>query len=125
MSLDSRIDALANIRGANDVRVPMHVWCQRPDGRAGETLDNRTPIQYLPLPAYSEVIDLHNLLRLLLFGMDRHGQAGIQSYSKAVAKIVMSLLSMTCDAFEDYRLNAVTLRNLNSLAHLIPHLGWG
>lgn len=122
MSLDSRIDALANIRGASDVRVPMHVWCQRPDGRAGETLDNRTPIECLPLPAYSEVIDL---LRLLLLGLDRHGQAGIQSYSKAVAKIVMSLLSMTCDAFEDYRLNAVTLRNLNSLVHLIPHLGRG
>lgn len=122
MSLDSRIDALANIRGASDVRVPMHVWCQRPDGRAGETLDNRTPIEYLPLPVYSEVIDSHNLL---LLGMDRHGQAGIQSYSKAVAKIVKSLLSMTCDAFEDCRLNVVTLRNLNSLAHPIPHFGWG
>jgi thymidylate synthase (FAD) len=66
----------------------------------------------LPLSTYTEAywkIDGHNLLGFLELRMDRHAQVDIQIYAIAIAKIVKSLLPITWEAFEDYRLNALTL----------------
>ena len=66
----------------------------------------------LPLSTYTEAYwkcDLRNTLHFLQLRMDRHAQEEIRTYSNAIAKFVKSLLPLTWEAFEDYRLNAMTL----------------
>jgi thymidylate synthase ThyX len=66
----------------------------------------------LPLSNYTEAIwkcDIHNLLHYLRLRMDEHAQLEIRSYASAIAEIVKDLFPQTWQAFEDYRLNAVSL----------------
>jgi len=66
----------------------------------------------LPLSTYTEAywkIDGHNLLHFLELRLGHHAQAEISIYGKAIAEIVTSILPTTWEAFEDYRLNALTL----------------
>jgi thymidylate synthase (FAD) len=66
----------------------------------------------LPLSTYTEAywkIDLHNLLHFLALRMDSHAQQEIREYATIVGReIVAKLVPYTWEAFEDYRLNAVT-----------------
>ena len=66
----------------------------------------------LPLSTYTEAywkIDLHNLLHFLALRMDSHAQLEIRQYANAIGGIVKQLFPITWEAFEDYRLNSVTL----------------
>lgn len=66
----------------------------------------------LPLSTYTEAywkIDLHNLLHFLGLRMDSHAQLEIREYANAIYDIVKQLYPNVAEAFEDYRLNAVTL----------------
>lgn len=70
----------------------------------------------LPLSTYTEAywkIDLHNLLHFLSLRMDSHAQWEIRQYANAIAEFVKRLFPLTWEAFEDYRLNAVTLTRLD------------
>ncbi len=65
----------------------------------------------LPLATYTEFywkIDLHNLLHFLRLRMDNHAQKEIRVYAEAIARIVKAWMPVVWEAFEDYRLNAVT-----------------
>ena len=65
----------------------------------------------LPLATYTEwywKIDLHNLLHFFSLRLDEHAQWEIRQYAKAMYDLVKEIVPITCDAFEDYRLNAVT-----------------
>lgn len=70
----------------------------------------------LPLSTYTEAywkIDLHNLLHFLALRMDGHAQQEIRSYATTIGcEIVKPLLPFTWEAFEDYRLQAMTLSRL-------------
>jgi thymidylate synthase (FAD) len=57
-------------------------------------------------------IDLHNLLRFLALRMDSHAQEEIRDYANAMYSLVKPLVPHTCEAFEDYELNAVRLTAL-------------
>jgi thymidylate synthase (FAD) len=70
----------------------------------------------LPLSTYTEAywkIDLHNLLHFLQLRMDAHAQEEIRAYANAIAQIVREWVPITWEAFEDYRLGAVTLSRLD------------
>lgn len=66
----------------------------------------------LPLSTYTEVYwkcDLHNIFHFLALRLDPHAQWEIRQYADAMAAIVKAWVPMAWEAFEDYRLNAVTL----------------
>lgn len=65
----------------------------------------------LPVGAYSEMIwkcDLHNLLHFLGLRMDKHAQYEIRVFAEAIAEFVKARCPLSWEAFEDFRLNAVT-----------------
>lgn len=66
----------------------------------------------LPLGTYTEKvwkIDLHNLLHFLSLRLHPHAQFEIRVYAETIAEIVQRWVPLTWEAFEDYRLGAVTL----------------
>jgi thymidylate synthase (FAD) len=66
----------------------------------------------LPVNYYTQwywKIDLHNLLHFLSLRMDRHAQYEIRVYGEAIAGVVKAWVPHVWEAFEDYRLGAVTL----------------
>ena len=54
-------------------------------------------------------IDLHNLLHFLSLRLDAHAQLEIRVYAEAIASFVRDWVPHTWEAFEDYRLGAVSL----------------
>lgn len=65
----------------------------------------------LPLSTYTEAYwkcDLHNLLHFLALRLDPHAQKEIRDYANAIARIVQVWVPNVWEAFEDYRLKAVT-----------------
>lgn len=65
----------------------------------------------LTLNTYTEwywKIDLHNLLNFLALRMDAHAQMEIRVYADIIAGIVAQWVPLSWEAFEDYRLHAVT-----------------
>jgi len=78
----------------------------------------------LPLSTYTMAywkIDLHNLLHFLSLRMDSHAQKEIREYATIIGnEIVAKLFPLTWGAFEDYRLNAITLTARDiGLIHLL------
>lgn len=68
--------------------------------------------RHLPLCTYTELIwkiDLHNLLHFLQLRMAPDAQQEIREYAYAIRDLVHSLFPYTFEAFEAYRLRAVTL----------------
>ena len=67
----------------------------------------------LPLSTYTLAvwtIDLHNLLHFLSLRMDSHAQLEIRQYANIIGnEIVAKLFPLTWSAFQDYKLNAITL----------------
>ena len=68
----------------------------------------------LPLSTYTEAywkVNLHNLFHFLRLRLDSHAQYEIRQYAKAIFCILDDDegLSASCRAFEDYRLNTITL----------------
>jgi thymidylate synthase (FAD) len=70
----------------------------------------------LPLSTYTEAywkIDLHNLLNFLALRMDSHAQFEIREYATTIGRqIVQPLFPVVWEAFEDYRLGAWSLSQL-------------
>ena len=66
----------------------------------------------LPVNYYTQwywKTDLHNLLHFLSLRMDPHAQYEIRVYGEAIARFVRAWVPLCYEAFEDYRLGAVTL----------------
>jgi thymidylate synthase (FAD) len=66
----------------------------------------------LPLSLYTEwywKIDLHNLLHFLGLRMEAHAQKEIQDYAWAMYQLIQPIVPASCQAFLDYKFNAVTL----------------
>ena len=84
----------------------------------------------LPLSAYTEwiwKIDLHNLFHFLSLRMNPHAQYEIRVYADAMAHLISSHVPIACQAFKDYRLNAVMLTAQDAAACkvLTTHLPGG
>jgi thymidylate synthase (FAD) len=66
----------------------------------------------LPANVYTQwywKVNLHNLLHFLRLRIDPHAQWEIRAYAEAIAAIARDWVPLAWRAFEDYRLNAVTL----------------
>jgi thymidylate synthase (FAD) len=66
----------------------------------------------LPLSTYTRwwtTISLHNLMHLLSLRMNPHAQWEIVEFANAMAEFVKQVCPITWEAFEDFRLNAMTL----------------
>lgn len=68
----------------------------------------------LTLNAYTQwywKTDLHNLFHFLSLRADSHAQYEIRVYANAIADIVKKWVPFSYKAFEDYRLNSISLSN--------------
>lgn len=66
----------------------------------------------LPFSQYVECyakVDLHNLFHFLRLRLDSHAQYEIRVYAEAIAELIKPIVPLSWEAFEDYRLNALTL----------------
>lgn len=71
----------------------------------------------LTLNTYTEwywKIDLHNLLHFLGLRKDGHAQSEIRSYADVIFEMVKGWVPMCAEAFEDYKLHAVTLSRMEA-----------
>ena len=69
----------------------------------------------LPLSQYTVKVwkmDLHNLLHFLRLRLHPHAQEEIRDYADPIAKMVAQHFPLTWEAFEDYRLHAVTFSRI-------------
>jgi len=69
----------------------------------------------LPVSVYTEwywKCDLHNILHFLSLRMDPHAQIEIREYARAMYRLIQPIVPVACEAFEDYRLNAMHLTGL-------------
>jgi thymidylate synthase (FAD) len=70
----------------------------------------------LPLSTYTEAywkIDLHNLFHFLYLRMDEHAQYEIRQYATTIGhEIVAKWVPVAWEAFNDYRINAFSVRNV-------------
>ena len=69
----------------------------------------------LPVSVYTEwywKCDLHNLLHFLSLRMDPHAQIEIRDYASAMYDLIKPIVPITCEAFEDYRMNSMQLTGL-------------
>ena len=69
----------------------------------------------LPVSVYTEwywKCDLHNLLHFLALRLDPHAQREIRDYAEAMYALIKPIVPLTCEAFEDYRLGAISLTRL-------------
>lgn len=78
----------------------------------------------LPVSMYTQFhwkCDLHNLLHFLRLRMAPDAQEEIRDYANIMYAMVKPMFPHTCEAFEDYTLNSVTLSALDikALQHLI------
>jgi len=74
----------------------------------------------LPLNTYTHwytTMNVHNMLHMLSLRMDPHAQWEIRQYADAIAQIIRTWVPLTWEAFEDYRLGAVTISR-QELAYL-------
>lgn len=58
-------------------------------------------------------IDLHNLFHFLGLRMDKHAQKEIRVYADSMADITKKVAPLAFEAFEDYRLNGMSLSSLD------------
>ena len=78
----------------------------------------------LPVSNYTECywkIDLHNFFHFCKLRMDDHAQREIQDYAKVMYEMVKPHFPSSCEAFEDYIYNSVTLSRMeiNALQHTL------
>lgn len=67
---------------------------------------------HLPQSTYTEFywkINLHNLLHYLELRMEEHAQKEIRDYANAIYRLIQPLVPVTVEAFNDFRVNAITL----------------
>ena len=85
---------------------------------------------HLPQSTFTEFywkINLHNLLHFLKLRIDDHAQKEIRDLAQKVLDLIRPVVPVTCEAFEDFVLGAITLTRLevealcgNSLVHAAP-----
>ena len=79
---------------------------------------------HLPQSTFTQFywkINLHNLLHFLQLRIEDHAQREIRDLAKQVYDLIKPIVPVTCEAFEDFRLGAVTFSRseLNLLKDII------
>ena len=71
----------------------------------------------LPVSNYTEAYwkcNIKNFLHMAWLRMDSHAQWEIQEFARAMYELVKPLYPVICEAFEDYKLNAVRLSRMEA-----------
>lgn len=81
----------------------------------------------LPVNYYTQwywKIDLHNLFHFLRLRMDSHAQYEIRVYADAIYELIKPYVPIAVEAFEDYRLNAVSFSapEMQALRTSVQHM---
>lgn len=79
--------------------------------RLGDDMARELARINLPLSTYTEKywkVDLKNLLDFLGLRMDKHAQYEIRVFANAMATLIRPFIPITWEAFEDFKMNAVT-----------------
>jgi thymidylate synthase (FAD) len=115
---DEAADVLAVLRD-DAVRSYDHYAAMLNEGPDGTALDparqglaRELARMNLTLNTYTQwywKTDLHNLLNFLSLRADAHAQHEIRVYAEAMLESLRAWVPLTCAAFEEYRLGAVTL----------------
>ena len=69
----------------------------------------------LPVANYTEwywKVNLHNLFHFLKLRLDPHAQKEIRVYAEAMYELILPHFPIACEAFEDYKLNAISLSGM-------------
>ncbi len=84
----------------------------QPDGSPQQGLARELARMNLPANIYTQwywKIDLHNLFHFLRLRADAHAQYEIRAYAEVMAQITAAWVPLAFRAFEDYRLDGITL----------------
>ena len=101
-------DESANMSQTHSCRLAFDVY----DGLLGRGISRELSRAHLPQSTFTEFywkINLHNLFHFLRLRMDDHAQAEIQECSRMVFDLIKPIVPIACEAFIDYRVNAVTI----------------
>lgn len=82
------------------------------DGLLERGISRELARAHLPQSTYTEFywkINLHNLFHFLRLRMDDHAQAEIQECARDMFELIKPIVPFACEAFVDYRIDAVTL----------------
>lgn len=82
------------------------------DGLVERGISRELARTHLPQSTFTEFywkINLHNLFHFLRLRMDDHAQKEIRECALMMFELVKPIVPMSCEAFMDYRVNAVTL----------------
>jgi len=90
-----------NLSEEGEVQVPGQEGLSRELARMNLTLNYYTEMYWK--------IDLHNLFHFLRLRADSHAQWEIQVFAKAILEIVKAWVPLAFEAFEEYRLGAMSL----------------
>ena len=79
----------------------------------------------LPVSTYTQwywKMDLHNLFHFLKLRNSSHAQYEIRVYAEAIYELIKPIVPISCEAFEDYILNAVTFsaQEMEIIRKLMP-----
>jgi len=99
-------DTLASQKYSCDVAFSVY------DGLLERGIARELARSHLPQSTFTEFywkIDLHNLFHFLRLRMDEHAQKEIRDCALQILELIKPIVPIACEAFEDYRLDSVTL----------------
>lgn len=104
---DDFVDCAANMSQMKSCEFAFDVY----NGLVERGISREIARCHLPQSTFTEFywkIDLHNLFHFLRLRMDDHAQREIRDSAKQIFDLIKPIVPIACQAFVDYRLNAVT-----------------
>lgn len=109
---DADADLVRDILREDAMRAYDHYeMMSKPHDEGGIGLARELSRINLPTNIYTQwywKTDLHNLLHFLRLRCDKHAQFEIRAYADVIADLVRQWVPLAAEAFQDYRLNAVS-----------------
>jgi len=108
---------------SDEDKARTQIWMENVHNRADyvyhkfieDDMARETARAILPVSNYTEAYwkcNIKNFLHMAWLRMDAHAQWEIQEFARAMYGLVQPLFPAVCEAFEDYKLNAVRLSSM-------------
>ena len=110
---------------SDEDKARTQIWMENVHNRADyvyhkfieDDMARETARAVLPVSNYTEAYwkcNIKNFLHMAWLRMDAHAQWEIQEFARAMYGLVQPLFPAVCEAFEDYKLNAVRLSRMEA-----------
>jgi len=110
---------------SDEDKARTQIWMENVHNRADyvyhkfieDDMARETARAILPVSNYTEAYwkcNIKNFLHMAWLRMDAHAQWEIQEFARAMYGLVQPLFPAVCEAFEDYKLNAVRLSRMEA-----------